>query len=197
MIDNYIKYLKFLDIELKKFFDSQKPYIKCKKGCARCCKKAMFPYSALEMRYLMEGLMRLDSKIQDEISLKIKAILEEKKNFNGKKFHYDCPFLINDECSVYEYRGILCRAFGLMTYMKEGKIKAPFCAFDGLNYSNVVDSQTGQISPEKYVELGRPEEPLAFNVDYTFLTDSNTEAAFNIKFGEKKPLIEWFEKKKG
>ena len=194
MIENYVRYLTFLDIELKKFFESQKPYIKCKKGCAECCKNAMFPYSALEMRYLMEGLMKLDSEIQDKISLKIKAILEEKKKFNGKKFHYDCPFLIDDVCSVYEYRGILCRAFGLMTYMKDGKVKAPFCAFNGLSYSNVVDAETGQVSPEKYVALGRPQEPLAFNVDYVFLTDNNTETAFDKKYGDKKPLIEWFEK---
>ena len=194
MIENYVKYLTFLDMELKKFFESQKPYIKCKKGCAKCCKNAMFPYSALEMRYLMEGLMSLHSEIQDKVSLKIKSILEEKKNFTEEKFHYDCPFLINDECAVYEYRGILCRTFGLMTYIENGKIKAPFCAFSGLNYSNVIDPETEQISPEKYVELGSPKEPLAFNVDYKFLTDDNTESAFNIKFGDKKPLIEWFEK---
>ena len=194
MIENYIKYLDFLDKELTKFFESQKPYIKCKKGCARCCKNAVFPYSALEMSYITKGLEQLEPELLDKVSANIKQVLNDKKDPNDRDFQYDCPFLIDDTCSVYKYRGILCRTFGLMTQVKEGKVKAPFCAFEGLNYSNVIAPGTKQISPELYEALGRPEEPLAFNIGYSFLTDEQTERAFGIKFGDKKPLIDWFRK---
>jgi Fe-S-cluster containining protein len=108
-------------------------------------------------------------------------------------FTYECPFLINHECSVYEFRGIICRSFGLMSINPEGLSKIPFCAFEGLNYSNVVEPDTKIISTEKYKKLGENiPEPLAFNVGYKFLTSKDIEKNFNIHFGDKKSLIDWF-----
>lgn len=191
-INKYKTYLNFLDTKLEKFFDSQKPFIFCKKGCAKCCKNAQFPYSAIEMRYLLEGLSNLDENEQKKIEQNIRKILKEKKYFKGKKFRYDCPFLINDICSVYKYRGIVCRTFGLMTQINS-QIHAPFCTFQGLNYSNVLNLRTKTISQRKYKKLAVKEEPLGFNISYKYLTHEEFEKAFGICFGENKPLIEWFE----
>lgn len=194
-MENYINYLNFIDEKLNKFFESQKPFICCKKGCGKCCKNAIFPYSLIEMNYLLSGMMFLSDDVQDKIAQNVQSILKAREEFKGDKFRYDCPFLINDECSVYDYRGVVCRAFGLMTQYKDKPIKVPFCCFDGLNYSNVVDYETNKVSPEKFAELGCEEEPTAFNVSYEFLTNPEFEKEFNFKFGEKKPLIEWFIKK--
>ncbi len=191
IMENYIHYLNFVEEKLNKFFNTQKPFICCKKGCSKCCRNAIFPYSAIEMRYLMSGMFFLSDDVQEEIAKNIEKTLKAREEFQGEKFRYDCPFLINDECSVYDYRGGVCRAFGLMTCQKDG-IKVPFCCFDGLNYSNVVDYDTKKVSPEKYLKLGCEEEPTAFNVSYEFLTNQEFEKEFNFKFGEKKPLIEWF-----
>ena len=139
MLENYITYLKFIDEKLTRFFNSQKPYIYCKKGCSKCCKNAQFPYSQIEMQYLLTGIINLDDYQQEIISQNVQKILEQKSQFEGEKFKYDCPLLINNECSVYEYRGIVCRTFGLMCVGKDGKIQVPFCCYDGFNYSNVVD----------------------------------------------------------
>ena len=50
------------------------------------------------------------------------------------------------------------------------------------------------ISVEKYKKLGENiPEPLAYDVGYEFLTSKNLEENFHITFGEKKPLIDWFE----
>ena len=169
MLEGYVKYLKFLDSKLSTFFESQSPFIFCQKGCAKCCKNAQFPYSATEMQYLLK-----------------------KKTFKGKKFLYDCPFLIDDVCSVYEYRGVLCRTFGLMTKYDTGKLKAPFCTFEGLNYSNVLNLSKRTVSVRKYKKLDTKKEPLGFNISYHYLTDPEFEKTFNFCFGDKKPLIEWF-----
>lgn len=190
-MENYINYLNFIEEKLNKFFESQKPFICCKKGCGKCCKNAIFPYSLTEMNYLLAGMMLLPEEVQDEIAKNVEKTLKAREEFNGEKFRYDCPFLINDECSVYDYRGVVCRAFGLMTQQKDG-IKVPFCCFDGLNYSDVVDYETSKVSPEKYEKLGCKEEPTAFNVSYEFLTNPEFEKEFNFNFGTKKPLIEWF-----
>lgn len=193
MLCNYAVYLEFLNEKLKKFFESQKPYIFCRKGCAKCCKNSQFPYSAIEFRYLLNGALTLDKRIQEKIEANIKELLEKKKNFRGKKFLYDCPFLIDDVCSVYPYRGVICRTFGLMTNTVNQKIKAPFCAFKGLNYSNVLNLRKKTISVRKFKKLNTKLEPLGFNISYKYLTCEDYERTFNIKFGESKPVIDWFE----
>ena len=193
MLCNYAVYLEFLNEKLNKFFESQKPYIFCRKGCAKCCKNSQFPYSAIEFRYLLNGALTLDKRIQEKIEANIKELLEKKKKFRGKKFLYDCPFLVDDVCSVYPYRGVICRTFGLMTNTVNQKIKAPFCAFKGLNYSNVLNLRKKTISVRKFKKLNTKLEPLGFNISYKYLTCEDYERTFNIKFGESKPVIDWFE----
>lgn len=192
MFKNYEKYLAFLNNKLDKFFSEQAPYIFCKKGCAKCCMNAEFPYSQLEAEYLKEGLKKLEPSVQTLINENIKQISNRKKEFNGTKFLYTCPFLIDNICSLYEYRGIVCRAFGLIANSNSENAKLPFCYCDGLNYSNVVDLEKNQITQEKYIQSGIKTEPLGYNVSYDFLTAPKIENVFNIKFGDKKPLIDWF-----
>ena len=75
---------------------------------------------------------------------------------------------------------------------EDNKAKIPFCCFKGYNYANVIQDGSGVISSEKVKALGDVEEPVAFNINYKFLTCEDFEQGFKIKFGEKKPLIDWF-----
>ena len=130
------------------------------------------------------GIKTIDENIQ--------KVLKEKEAFIGENYKYDCPFLIDDGCSLYLYRGIVCRAFGLIEANEEGNAKIPFCHENGLNYSKVVDEEKMLISEEKYLSLNEEKQPLAYNVSYKFLTSEKMEKEFGFKFGAKKPLIEWF-----
>lgn len=193
MIENYKKYLEFINEKLTTFFHKQKPYICCKEGCAKCCQNAEFPFSQMEVIYLMNGVSKLDEATKNIIAENVKKVKEAKRNFNGEgKFLYDCPFLINNKCCVYEYRGIICRTFGLLYIGTNGKTQVPFCSFQGLNYANVLADDKSTISAEKYKASGIEAEPVAFNIRYGFLTESSFEQKFNFAFGEKKPLIDWF-----
>ena len=192
MLENYLVYLQLIDEKLNKFFTKQKPFIYCKKGCGLCCKNAQFPYSQIELEYLMIGVRQLDEEKKSIISKNINKLKQQKAEHQGKDFKYDCPFLINNECSVYNYRGIICRSFGLLNISAKGKIRVPFCCFQGLNYSNVMDDCGTKISEEKYRKLNVEEEPLAFNTSYEFLTDPDFATGFHFDFNEKKPLINWF-----
>ena len=153
MLENYVTYLCFLDGKFKKFFEKQKPFIFCKKGCGKCCKGAQFPYSQIEVEYLMLGVWQLDIETKKIIAENLARIVEQKEKFTGDVFRYDCPFLINNECVVYNFRGIVCRSFGLMTVGEDEKIKVPFCCFEGLNYSNVMEDEGKKVSQEKAAHL--------------------------------------------
>ena len=178
---NYMLYLRFLNSKLSGFFDKQKPFIFCKEGCAKCCKNAEFPYSYIEHQYLMAGYAFLDEDTQEMIFNKINKILSDKRNYKGEGFKYDCPFLINDRCSVYNYRGIVCRSFGLL-YTKNDRVKVPFCCFEGLNYSNVMNPETKKISEDKVKSLKTDLFPYAYNVSYDFLTNKDFEKGFELPF---------------
>ncbi len=192
MLENYLTYLVFLNNKLTKFFESQKQFIFCQKGCAKCCKNAEFPYSQIELKYLLYGFLRLDKKTQNKIEENIKRIVEEKSKYKGDAFRYTCPFLIDDVCSVYDYRGIVCRTFGLLTKGVDDRVKVPFCCYQGLNYSNILNKKTKKLSQAKIKKLKLVDEPLGFNISYQFLTDPDFEKSFKFEFGEKKPLIDWF-----
>ncbi len=190
-IENYSKYLCFLQGKLNGFFEAQSPYISCKKGCGLCCQNAEFPFSEVEFNYLVQGSMNLTIETQNKVEENIAKILQDKKEFNGEIFRYDCPFLIDNSCSIYEHRGIVCRSFGLIE-ASEDKAKIPFCHEKELNYSNVVDNEKKIISQEKYLALNEEKRPLAYNINYKFLTSEKAENEFGFKFGDKKPLIDWF-----
>ena len=78
MLENYLTYLVFLNTKLTKFFASQKQFIFCQKGCARCCKNAEFPYSQIELKYLLYGYLKLDKETRNKIEENIKQIVDEK-----------------------------------------------------------------------------------------------------------------------
>ena len=191
-LQNYQNYLSFIDKTLSKFFVSQHEYIKCKKGCALCCKNAQFPFSFIEFSFLLSGFYNLDKSTKNIIESNITNIIHLKKFSNSEKFLYDCPLLIDNACSLYNYRGIVCRTFGLPCNDKSNihNTKVPFCYKFGLNYAQVIDNET--ISLEKFQNSGLKSQPLGFNLQYDFLTGPAFEKQFNFKFGNKLPLIDWF-----
>lgn len=190
---NYLLYLAYLNKKLEGFFKEQSEYIVCKKGCSKCCQNGQYPFSQIEFDFIMLGYSNLSAEIKELVSQKVRNIKLQKLNSDSENFVYECPFLINNVCCVYDYRGIICRSFGLMSISTKGNSKIPFCAFEGLNYSNVLNPETKVISQEKFEKSGCKNEPLAFNVSYSFLTGKNIEKNFKISFGDKKPLIDWFD----
>lgn len=182
MINRYHKYLEFLDIRLKKMFDSQAPFIKCKNGCAHCCKEGLYPISELEFLNVMFYYHVLNEDVQNKINKNVKFLLK-----NRREKYYQCPFLIDNSCSVYNARPIICRTFGLLTYNDKGHKKIPFCVDLGLNYADVYDKNLKKIVAKSEDGI----EPVAFNIDRRYLRDKVFEKEFNIFFGEDKPLIDW------
>ena len=191
-LNNYLTFLTFIQQKIDKYFEKQAPYIFCKRGCGMCCKHAQFPYTRIEIRLLLLGYSQLPEDKLKIIDNNITQILEKRKKYRGKKFLYDCPFLINNECSIYNYRGLICRTFGLMLNGSNGHVQVPFCCFKGYNYSNVLNLRTKMISVRKFKKLGVKQEPASYNLEYFSLIDESFERGFNFKFGEKKALIDWF-----
>ena len=126
-----------------------------------CCEVGEYQISELELKYLMKGFLSIDDNLKTDVQ----------KNFRNMQKGGACPFLINNECSVYNYRPIVCRVHGL-TYIKEDIATVPFCANSELNYAEVYNN--GEIQTE----------PIKENLDTpTVLKDFN--------YGEIRSLYDW------
>ncbi len=194
VLEKYKQYLGIIDSHLGKFFEQQKPYIFCKEGCSLCCSKGLYPFSNLEFDFLCYGLEQLPPEIQIVINAKIELIKKNKQESNDEKYFHVCPFLINDRCSVYEYRALVCRSFGLMQFYNDSagqeRYLMPACVDYGLNYSNVYDINEKKFDIEKINSLNYEFEPLSYNISANYL--KNNEYTKGLDFGETKALIDWF-----
>ena len=204
---SYKAYLNLIEERmLNKYFEQQKPYICCKAGCSHCCEKGQYPVTKIELAYLMLGFSQLQHEQKVEIVEKVKKLKAEKLKYEQEKhseeqekegFMYECPFLKDNKCSVYNYRAIICRTHGLMFFVvdektKEEKNKVPFCVHLGLNYSNIYDEKTKVLSLEKMKALGIEQEPLAYNLSLKTLLNNDITKNLDFEFGEVKTMIDWF-----
>ena len=122
----------------------------------------------------MMGVRTLDAATVQVIENNILELKKQKELSNpDKPFMHQCPFLVNKRCSLYNFRGIICRSHGLAFFSKEGKLLVPACVDLGLNYSSVYDFETQTISDEKYKQSGIKQEPLAHNVGIHYLTNND------------------------
>ncbi len=189
----YKQYLNTITKQLDIFFEDQKEYICCKKGCSLCCEKGEYPYSDLEFKYLLLGLFKIENKERLKVLERIRKLKKEYSELENKeKFHHRCPFLTEEKtCSVYEYRGLICRTFGLLTEMEDGNYTLPFCSTIGLNYSEVYNSKDKIINYDLIKEKGYKSMPRAKKTNIYTLTSKEIFKSNPIEFGEIKPLIEW------
>jgi len=136
-IESYKSFIDELDKELAVYFEKQADYICCKKGCSACCEKGDYPLTEIELYYLMQGYSKLDNDIKTVVQENCKNMIKGEV----------CPFLINKECSVYAYRPIICRVHGLAYEIKNNKVKLPYCAGEGKNFSKAYENGEVLVEP--------------------------------------------------
>ncbi len=158
----YQEFLKKLDARLAKYFKNQSSHIRCQKGCYFCCEKGDYPVSEIELRYLMLGFSKLDNKLKKTVQ----------NNFLQMQEGGQCPFLIENLCSIYSYRPIICRVHGLAYLCKDKFVKVPYCANSGLNYTEIY--KNGEFLSE----------PIKENLDTKNLLK-------DFEYGEIRNLYDW------
>ena len=136
---DYPEFLKSLDKKLEGYFEDYKPYVCCKAGCSSCCEKGDYPISDIELEYLIHGFVSLEQDIKRQVQ----------ENFKNIQKGGCCPFLVNNLCSVYQYRPIICRTHGLAYLMKDGRANVPYCVNEGKCYGSVFQDGELLVEPVK------------------------------------------------
>jgi len=197
-LEKYIAYTELLKQKLDLYFSDQKEFLKCKAGCDLCCRNSYYPISELEYKLMKLGIEKLFSEEQKQ-ALNNKAIelLKERRAFlktnpDIMQFKYDCPFLINGACGIYNYRALLCRSHGLIfkDFENPNKMNAPHCMTLGLNYADVYDKETKQLKKEAFLDKSAKSYPKAYDLSYSFmLKEANADG--DVDFGDIRMLFEW------
>ena len=160
MLKEYEEFLKDFDSIISQLFENQKKYVKCHKGCSLCCEIGEYPFSQLEFAYLTQGYLQLPENRKILVQQNIRNLLMDKKEYKGeKRFEHKCPFLINGECSVYQYRGLVCRTFGVCYYDDvKGVTMLPECVHYGLNYSENYDDENKELTSQTVTDDHKTED---------------------------------------
>ena len=193
LLKKYKMYLNTVQSFFDKYFDDQKEYISCKAGCSHCCEKGAYPCTRLEFDYMMLGFFKLDMKVQQGVIKRIQELKEKYSNEeNLNKLLYRCPFLDeNGSCTIYEFRPLICRTFGLLIVDTEDKLNLPFCHSLGLNYSKVYNPEKHEIDAELVKKHGYKVTPKGYPIHLKILLKKEFLQDNDFDFGEVKSLIEW------
>ncbi|MCG2757111.1 MAG: YkgJ family cysteine cluster protein [Desulfobacteraceae bacterium] len=89
--------------EMFKSFKKNKRKIACSQGCYICCLNPVVPITQLELMGISWYVSEIvtDSAIRDNLKVQME----------NQKDSLSCPFLINQECSIYPLRPIACREY--------------------------------------------------------------------------------------
>ena len=187
MLSRYEKFLEDFDAIMDDLFKKQARYVKCKKGCSLCCETGNYPFSHLEFSYLTKGFISLPADKKIIVQKNIKNLVKQKKEFKGERFEHRCPFLIGNECCVYKYRGLVCRAFGIGYYDDvKDYVKLPECVHSGLNYSEFYDEKSHTLTINDVVNI---------NLRIDRILGSKLAQTYNLDYGDIRPMLEWLEQK--
>ena len=81
MLKKYDKFIKEFQKDIDKYFEENSEYIYCHDGCSACCEVGEYPFSWIEMGYLMEAFVKLPENIKQQIKVNIQNLKIQKQNF--------------------------------------------------------------------------------------------------------------------
>jgi len=103
------------DATLASITEKYRPALDCKDGCAYCCRK---PGVLISLPELFRILRHVKSTFQDrelsELASRARAYVE---HLGGRSFNdpvnesFPCPLLVDERCSVYDIRPLVCRGY--------------------------------------------------------------------------------------
>lgn len=114
LLDAYELVDKGLQKSIKDYEIKNSVQLACKKGCSNCCKThkdiPVYPLELVGIYWYVIEKVQGDTK---------RLLKEQLRRYKGET---QCPFLVNDICSIYDMRPIACRQFNVFTQVcKEGE----------------------------------------------------------------------------
>src|SRR5262247_3450379 len=107
-MSSYRKFIEQVDLLIAKLQARYSKHLVCRAGCAGCCHHhlSVFAVEAEEARAAIETL---PAPIRARVEEQAREVI--KREAQGEPVA--CPLLVDDRCSIYEFRPLICRTQGL------------------------------------------------------------------------------------
>ena len=111
-------------------------------GCEdNCCRTRFYHHTYLEFLYIQAGLNILDLQRRRDIQAKAAWVCREtaKADQKGMPLRLMCPLNIDERCSLYPYRPMICRLHGIAHELRKpghNVIRGSGCGIFDLRCSN-------------------------------------------------------------
>lgn len=114
IFEEYLSIREEIDAQCTKLWEQHNSYMQCKNGCSSCCQS--FKVLPVELHAIIEGIG------SDEIE----HHTEEQEGA--------CAFLINNSCSIYNWRPVICRTHGYPLVRLNEETESYEISFCDLNF---------------------------------------------------------------
>ncbi|HAO20996.1 MAG TPA: YkgJ family cysteine cluster protein [Desulfobacteraceae bacterium] len=123
VLNNYQHLLAKTDERCREILKNYAGHIRCKKGCAVCCRHiSVFPIEAAAMRLAVKALPEAAA---EHIRKKVRTASPEG----------ECPLLEDGACLLYDSRPVICRTHGFpIFFIQDGTQRIDVCP---LNFEGV------------------------------------------------------------
>jgi Fe-S-cluster containining protein len=193
MIDRYMEICRDWDREFQRNRALYGPQIQCRPGCSDCCHQ-LFQITEIEAAHISNGIRQLAADLRSRLQARAKPYLDARRAMVTARGEQEawgslpppgtrlpCPALEDGACTIYEYRPLICRKFGIPLYSpaKPGQVFAcelNFRAGDSIDDGQLVQIQTSLYHDAKqlqadYNDAGGRRDPNPITVARAILED--------------------------
>jgi len=157
MIDRYLAVCALVEREFERNRARYGDRIHCRAGCSDCCHQ-LFQITEIEAAYISLGVSRMQPPARDRLRSRAAAYLDERRALVSRVGEPEawgslpapgtrlaCPALVDGVCSIYEFRPLICRKFGMPLFNPDRPHRVYACELNFRDGEEIEDTQLIQI----------------------------------------------------
>ena len=144
MADAYRELVTEIDEMTARLTSRYREHLQCQAGCSGCCQHHLSLFK-VEADTILDVILRMP--VTRRVVLESQAREVRERETNG--LTVTCPLLLNDRCSIYESRPIICRTQGLPLLMTsdDGTEEVDWCPLNFTSKNAVEDLEENHLLP--------------------------------------------------
>jgi len=125
-------------------------HLACRAGCSGCCHHHLSVF-AVEAETVRTAIEELPTQVRARVEAQAREVI--KREAHGEAV--TCPLLIDDCCSIYQSRPLICRTQGLPLLMEaeDGEQEIDFCPLNFTEAGAVDDLDENNLAPLDAINL--------------------------------------------
>lgn len=144
MIEPYRQLIESVDLLTARLSSRYAEHLVCRSGCSGCCHHHLSVF-AVEAATVGAAIEALPEPLRVQLNEQARKTLE----LEARGESAICPMLVDDRCSVYESRPMICRTQGLplLIEAEDGEAEVDFCPLNFTDENAIADLDQDYLVP--------------------------------------------------